>query len=379
MLVLVAVTIILLIIAAAFSIDVAYMQLTRTQLRTSTDAAARAANEVLSRTQSIDLARAAARTAAEANRVAGAPLLLDDSDILFGHANVLSDGKYDFSADTRPYNSIRVTGRRTPGSRSGPVGLLFAGVFTTHTFNPVLDARTTNLDRDICIVADRSGSMNYTVATQSDPPGHNRCSGPHPTLSRWGGLDQSMTTFLSLLNQTDLDEFVGMVSYSSTLTSSCGVSFVDASIESPLSNNYALIQAAMDRYNTTGVAGWTNIAAGIDAGVQVLMDPTRTRQYAEKTLVVLTDGRENRPEGVDALGTTAPLTPRGAVRAAMDAKAAYPEIIVHTITFSDHAYEDTMKEVARVGEGKHWHAPTTARLEEIFTEIALTLPVVMVE
>jgi Flp pilus assembly protein TadG len=45
MLVLVAITMILLVIAAAFSIDVAYMQLTRTELRTSTDAAARAATE----------------------------------------------------------------------------------------------------------------------------------------------------------------------------------------------------------------------------------------------------------------------------------------------------------------------------------------------
>ena len=112
MLVLIAVTILLLVIAAAFSIDVAFMQLTRTQLRTSTDAAARAANEALSRSQTEAAARAAARTAAAANPVAGAPLQLDDADIIFGHANVQSDGKYDFSADARPYNSVRVVGRR---------------------------------------------------------------------------------------------------------------------------------------------------------------------------------------------------------------------------------------------------------------------------
>ncbi len=38
----------------AFSVDVAYMQLSKVQLRTATDAAARAAGESLSREQDLD-------------------------------------------------------------------------------------------------------------------------------------------------------------------------------------------------------------------------------------------------------------------------------------------------------------------------------------
>ncbi|MCI0643201.1 MAG: pilus assembly protein TadG-related protein, partial [Gemmataceae bacterium] len=51
MLVLVAVTLIIFIVALVFSIDIAYMQLTRSQLRAATDAAAKSAAITLSMTQ----------------------------------------------------------------------------------------------------------------------------------------------------------------------------------------------------------------------------------------------------------------------------------------------------------------------------------------
>ena len=113
MLVLVAITIILLVIACAFSVDVAFMLLTRTELRTSTDAAARAGIEALSRTQNLDDARAAARNAASINPVAGAPLLLDDADMIFGRSTRGANGVFNFNAGDPDVNSIRVIGRRT--------------------------------------------------------------------------------------------------------------------------------------------------------------------------------------------------------------------------------------------------------------------------
>src|SRR5262245_58435464 len=80
--VLVAIMIIVFLASVAFSVDVSYMQLTRTKLRAATDAAARAAGEGLSREQDIDYARQVAKDIAAANQVAGEPLLLDDSDIV---------------------------------------------------------------------------------------------------------------------------------------------------------------------------------------------------------------------------------------------------------------------------------------------------------
>ena len=211
--------------------------------------------------------------------------------------------------------------------------------------------------------------MNWTVEANVDPPGDsNWCDGPHATLSRWSALNDAVTVFLAALNSTDMDELVGLVSYSSIDPNCGGTPAAPSSIDAPLSDSYATIQAAMNTYSTTFVDGYTNIASGIDNGVLVLNDPTRTRMYAEKTLVLLTDGRENRPR----------LSSRWAEQAATEAVAAN-DIVIHTITFSDAANQTTMQEVARIGGGNHYHAPTAERLEEIFREIALTLPVVMAE
>src|SRR3954452_7190821 len=91
MLVLVAVCLPLCVIMAAFAIDVAWMQLVRTELRTSTDAAARAGAKQLSLAQDINSARNKAKETAKRNLVAGDPLLLADNDIVFGKGTQASD------------------------------------------------------------------------------------------------------------------------------------------------------------------------------------------------------------------------------------------------------------------------------------------------
>ena len=52
MVVLIAMMLVILLMTVTFSVDVAYMQLSRTELRVATDAAARAAAEAFSRQQS---------------------------------------------------------------------------------------------------------------------------------------------------------------------------------------------------------------------------------------------------------------------------------------------------------------------------------------
>ncbi|HIK90514.1 MAG TPA: hypothetical protein EYG03_00775 [Planctomycetes bacterium] len=69
---------------SAFAINIAWMQLTRTELRTATDAAARAGSRMLSRTQDTDVAQATAMEAAARNTVAGDSLVLANSDMIFG-------------------------------------------------------------------------------------------------------------------------------------------------------------------------------------------------------------------------------------------------------------------------------------------------------
>ena len=72
--VLIALTLPLMLIMVVFAVDVAWMQLVRTELRTATDAASRAAVKQLSLQQSETAARTAGQDVASRNLVAGTPL-----------------------------------------------------------------------------------------------------------------------------------------------------------------------------------------------------------------------------------------------------------------------------------------------------------------
>lgn len=361
MLILVAVLLIVLIVTVVFSVDVAYMQLTRTQLRSATDAAARAAAESLSRTQDTAQARAAAKAIATKNLVANAPLILSDQDVEFGRAIRESDGHIGFVSGGQPFNSVHVTGRRTEESDSGAVSLFFGRLLGVAQFETAYNATSMNLDRDICLVVDRSGSMKTGLTSDSIPGGLSSCDPPHPTLSRWSALNTAVSSFIGGVQETPQIETLGLVSYASAGIY-CNITFTDADIEAQLSDDYQPVISAIQRLNTIPINGFTNIAAGIDRGVTVLTDTTRARPLAEKTMVLLTDGIYNR--GRD---------PRLAA-----ADAANRGIVIHTVTFSEAAEQQAMRDVAAATGGNHYHAPDAATLDAIFREIALTLPVVLV-
>src|SRR4051794_5328983 len=217
MMVLVAVCLPLCVIMAAFAINVAWMQLVRTELRTSTDAAARAGAKQLSLSQSTAVATAQAKDMAKRNPVAGQPLLLADSDIEFGKSSQPNDvTRFNFSPGSKTPNAVRVTGRRAKGSLAGPVNLMMAGVFGVKQFEPKEIAVSTLLDRDICLVVDRSGSMMWSLIGHAVlPPGAPDCGPPDPTRSRWGALNTAVEGFLEELEATGQDERVSLVSYSS--------------------------------------------------------------------------------------------------------------------------------------------------------------------
>jgi hypothetical protein len=175
----------------AFSVDVAYMQLSKVQLRTATDAAARAAGEALSREQCLDCSRQAAKDIAQENLVAGDPLLLDDSDIVFGNSEEQAGGAWAFTPGAEPINAVRVFGRRTREAPSGSVATFFGRVFDVFDFEPTQAATVVRLDRDICLVVDRSSSMKLYLTDTSPTMSTSDsrfCQKPDMTLSRWGAL-----------------------------------------------------------------------------------------------------------------------------------------------------------------------------------------------
>jgi len=363
MIVLIAITLPLMIIMAAFAVNLAWMQLVRTELRTATDASSRAGAKALSLQQTEAAARAAAKDAAQRNLVAGVPLVVTDPEIEVGFGRQTSSNtRFEFTPGGAQLNAVRVNGNRAASSASGPVPLFLGQALGVTQFQPSNVATSTQLDRDICLVVDRSGSMMRGITSNNVPSGI--CNPPDMAVSRWGGLNTAVAGFLAELDLTSQQEQCGLVSYSNagSFCSNPTFRYTTSDINAQLAFNYQPIRDEMARLSSQPVRGRTNIGAGIENGILVLTDP-RARAFALRTMVVMTDGRHNEgPEPVIAAR-----------------RAADENIIIHTVTFSNEADFFRMQEVADATGGEHFHAPDAAALEQIFRQIAATLPVLLTE
>ncbi|MGI9474255.1 MAG: vWA domain-containing protein [Rubripirellula sp.] len=327
MLVLIAIMMIGFMVAIAFSVDVAQMHLSRTELRTATDAASKAAAATLAETMSRKLAIQRGQEIAEANRVNGDPLLLSDGDFVFGHSTEQQTGKFEFAANAKPQNTVRVNGRRTVGSLSGPVPLFFGNILGVDFFEPEATASSTYIERDVVLVVDRSGSMRG---------------------SKFRDLIAAIDTFTATLDETPVDEQVGLASYSESATADVA-----------LTDNLTAISSGIRKLR---LRGFTSISRGMRAGMTI-MDESRDENFVERTLIVMTDGRHNRgPE------------PRVVAK-----ELAADGVTIHTITFGSDADRARMVEVASIGGGRHFHAKNGTQLKKIYREIALTLSTMMTQ
>lgn len=328
MLILILVMLIGFMATVAFSVDIAHMHLSRSELRSATDAAAKAASQELSRTFDQSQAIAKGKEIARANLVNGDGLLLADSDFQFGRSELNdSTNRFQFTAAGRPLNSVRVTGRRTTGSPSGSIPLFFGNVLGFSQFEPQISAAATYIERDVVLVVDRSGSMIGTKFTQ---------------------LRQAIDVFATTLNTTPVEESVGLASYNDR-----------ASQDVQLTSNLGEIVAGLASLR---IGGLTSISRGMAAG-ELIMSQSRDADFVERTMIVMTDGRHNRgPE------------PRTVARS-----LAANGVKIHTITFGAGADQTRMREVATIGGGKHFHALSAAELQAAYREIALTLGTVISE
>jgi len=327
MLVLIVIMLIAFMITVAFSVDVAQMHLARTELRSATDAASKAAALELSMTQDQSKAIARGQEVGALNLVNGNPLLIAPDEFDFGNSEENGGGRFEFVSGRIPLNSVRVTGNRTAGSRSGAVPLFFGNIWGISTFEPSVTATATYIERDVVLVVDRSGSM---------------------AGSKIASLRSAIDIFVDTLNDTTVDEQVGLASYNDR-----------AREDIQLTPDLALISSAM---SAMPVGGWTSISRGMNAG-QSIMNNSRDSKFVERTMIVMTDGQHNRgPE------------PRiSAQRIANDG------VTIHTITFGSGADITRMREVATIGGGKHYHAASGEELKRIYREIALTLSTMMTQ
>jgi Mg-chelatase subunit ChlD len=155
---------------------------------------------------------------------------------------------------------------------------------------------------------------------------------------------------LNALNKSPQEEFVSLVTYSDA-----------AKRDLNLNGSYGDVQPALDNYTKTFCSGFTNIHDGIAEGVNSLNDAARSRPWAVKVVIVLTDGR--RTKGADPVQAAQTAFSQG--------------ITVYTVTFSTEADIAAMKAVAQKGGGEHFHASTNAELKKVFSAIAGKLPLLL--
>jgi Ca-activated chloride channel homolog len=344
-------------ILAAMAINIAYLELSRTEMYIASDSAARATGREFTISNDQNLARAKGRDAAGRNLVQGAPLQLADQDFVFGQAsrNSVSD-RYQFSAGGSFPNAVEVTARFTASSPNGPLRFLLPNILPGSSVESTQTARSNQIEVDIALVIDRSGSMAYASnepavyppLPAAAPPGWF-FDGPAPNPSRWREAVDSVIAFINELQQSPINEQVSLVTYNS-----------QAVIDQNLTANYAAILNPLVAYTNYFQSGATNIGGGITAGHFSFVAGAQ-REYAAKVMIVLTDG-------IDTMGSNP-------VAAATN--AADQEIMIFTITFAQEADQATMQQVASVGHGKHYHAVNGANLTAIFKDIARQLPVLI--
>lgn len=395
-----------LLILAAVTINLAYLQLTKTELMVATDSAARAGGRAISAFQNVDDAIVAAQVTAALNNVAGAPLRLngDDTvaDIEFGDAEPENEttGRFIFdktqTSEIRNGNeqasAIRINGRMTDSSLSGPISAIFPTFGMIDEFNLFYRADSMQVDRDIALIIDRSGSMGFH-------PGYNWPNGFSPwswnskvagyyagilgyssnnggyfyyrsgqnertyqdflyvdhlnlgeaPKTPWEELKVAVDVFLKVLEETDQDEQVSLASYAS-----------NATLDRTLVKNYDLIRSKLNQLTPNGA---TAIGLGMQKGIPSLLD-TYSRPFAAKTLLVMTDGVHN--SGIDPEVVAASVV-------------SQYDVTIHTVTFGIGSDQEKMQAVATIGGGQHYHADNGEELQDIFEEIANNLPTIVIQ
>jgi Ca-activated chloride channel family protein len=342
---------------AAFAMNIAYFELNRTEMMIAADAAARASGREFALKWDQKKAIAAGKSAAARNPIGGKTLVLEDTDFVFGEATRASaQSRYVFKKGGANPNAVELDVRRVASSSGGGLSMLVPFAGFSNDVDAVFSSRTNQTEADIAVVIDRSGSMAYASNEKAvypplpkNAPADWWFGNAAPTPSRWRDLTSSVSLFLDEMNKTPMKETVSLVTYS------------DASgVDVGLTTDYKKINDGLKKYTDAFTGGSTNIAGGLASG-QAVLTGKDARVFTSKILVLMTDGIDT--------------TKSDLVKAAKD--VADKKIMIFTVTFSDEADQSTMKKVAEIGMGKHYHATTASDLQKIFLEISREIPVLI--
>lgn len=170
--VLTAVMMVVLLGFAALTIDVGAMYNTKADLQDAADAAALAAAAALADYTGADPIALARQTAVDyVNRnpaLTGRITIDPDTDVIFGRSEYNeATNTFTFAPSLMFPDSIRVRVRHAADSPNGSFKLFFASVFGKHSTEIAAEATALMAPRDIAVVADLSGSINFDSQLRS--------------------------------------------------------------------------------------------------------------------------------------------------------------------------------------------------------------------
>jgi len=178
--------------------------------------------------------------------------------------------------------------------------------------------------------------------------------------------------FTTLFND-DYDKF-GLATYST-----------DGDIQRTLTSNFSAVTSAME---SSYPSGSTNIPYGIALGRQIL-DGSGKRSNAIRVLVFLTDGVANYrcggssysassySGGCSEQSATASNAESHAISEAI--RAANGDVIIYTIGLGTAVNHSFLAQIAEIGGGEYFSAPTTAQLDDAFEAIAASTHIALTQ
>ncbi len=345
-------------ILSAFVVNLAYIELSTTQLHVASDAAARAAGRTFIVTGNQQRAFDAARQFGQLNRVANESLQIGEDDVIFGKSIRPTFGsRYGFSPSIDA-NSVQVIARKGAGSVGGPLKMPIPWLCSVNEVSLERTSISTQVDIDLALVVDRSGSMAYSSDEKAAFPPFPKSSPPGwgfgqsvPNNSRWKDLEAAVSTFVKELSKSPIDTRLAIVSYSDGATVDCS-----------LTVNILGTPEKLAKYTKNFNSGATNIGAGLQAAGNALKPGAPgSRAGAIKVIVLMTDGIQTAGSNPIPIAET----------------LAKDGTLIFTITFSAEADTKTMRSVAEKGNAKSFHATSAASLEGAFVEIVKELPTLL--
>ena len=200
----------------------------------------------------------------------------------------------------------------------------------TCTASCVLEKNICNMDLDIMMIMDVSGSMGYDSPTKL-------------SLAKIAA-----NNFIDNLRSNDKS---GVVSFSWT-----------AALNKGLSNDHASTKSVINGLVANGA---TNIGDAVDKANKELMSIENSPKIF-KVEILLTDGRANQPNGNGSNENSAD----SALALTKSLEAAENGIIVFTIGLGSDVNADMLQNMAQNTGGKYYFAPTGNDLNGIFNQIA---------